>query len=402
MFQEEYKKYYDDIHPSAELIARTKKRAMEMCEEKSDDKDLENWETDLLENLSAEKDRKWWKIAGSMAAGLVLVVSVGYLIHTLQPMKHQTSSGNLAGEEQAGTVSGSSVRGSGIKNGRISDYVDSSAMSELANTERASVTLDFASEQMVIFHSNFGVVMYKPQEQVIGYYLRGADVYGADDWKEYRIYPTLDGQLLYIVKKATQEAWCYDYSDSSYTTVNIDEVWTQNLYLANNKVTGTKADLYREDSTQSILIQVDSNNYTQLVFLVPKSKLQASLAIAQYNSKTGQETCLKILGQYGWSALTKEESTNYENYMENQPLAFIHKDKKNHISNTKNSGKPQTKTTVRPTESPEATQLKDGDNNLTDNPEENAVTEAPVSSEEPVQPIETNLPEVTPDSTTFG
>ena len=104
MFKEEYKQHYDKIHPSQELIEKTKKLAIEQYQQslKKDINDVieeieENEEQFETMELEEEKivpfvsRRNIIRIVGGIAAGVAIIVSGFYFGNTLQQEEKYTS-----------------------------------------------------------------------------------------------------------------------------------------------------------------------------------------------------------------------------------------------------------------------------------------------------------------------
>ena len=57
MFKEEYKKYYDEIHPSQELVERTKKLALEQYQNRLSESENDEWKEEHKEEESYETEK---------------------------------------------------------------------------------------------------------------------------------------------------------------------------------------------------------------------------------------------------------------------------------------------------------------------------------------------------------
>ena len=105
MFKEEYKQHYDKIHPSRELIEKTKKLAIEQYQqslgkhtgdilEEEIEEDEEYFETMELEDekiVPFASKRNIIRIVSGIAAGVAIIVSGFYFGNTLQQEEKYTT-----------------------------------------------------------------------------------------------------------------------------------------------------------------------------------------------------------------------------------------------------------------------------------------------------------------------
>lgn len=336
MFQEEYKKKYDQLHPSAELIEQTKKLALEKWEEQPEDMELESFDPWNEEDSKFGRHKRWIRIAGAMAAGVAIVVSGVYLGNSLQPKSEKglevaknvevTATATVCPEEtpvvQKKESNASKKNKVEQKNTvHINTRIDT--MTKLAQMERGSVTMDYASADRVIFHGNFGIIIYS---------ISGKSVVETISTSQYdkdgngvHIEVNTDGSkiLWYSSGTLADDAKIYKVGSGQATNIDSEDfVWEEEIFGKVQNVAGTNADVYVDASRTGEMVAIGDGRYLQLIYQVPESSLQASLAVSIIDLNTKTEQLYSIFGETGKN-IEEKQGRKYGNYHNEQGIALF-------------------------------------------------------------------------------
>ena len=337
MFKEEYKKYYDEIHPSQELVERTKKLALEQYrnrlsesendEWKEEHKEEESYETEKVEYTEEEKiiflgmgKRKILQIAGGLAAGFALI-TVGYLFsgtlkqqadnvgtvveNTIEPTGEKISSSNMPSKLEE-EYKGEEKKNSGKKKEKKEDEKPStkttnslSTLAKMANGD--GVRLDYAAGDLVIFHGNFGILGYSLSSQKIVVQIPKERYQFPDMWS---------GEVVRVNQEGTKIGWygaassntrmeVYDISTGKYSQTDKTK-WQEEYqeFQGVVSVVGTAADIYSSKATD-MCVNLSESKVCQMIYQAPALSLQASLSIAIVDTGTKEEQIYDVFGSVG-------------------------------------------------------------------------------------------------------
>lgn len=322
MFKEKYKKQYDQIHPSQDLIERTKKLALERYDADRDEDELEKeMEEEWTRDTEVSGTGKYKKIVGGLAAAVALVVTSTYLWNSLQPKSEKPSIVASNPEEPEETVlveATESPTHSANKQKKESTVKDDKTVvvnasntgnSRLARMAKSSVSLDYASSQNVIMHGNFGIIIYSLSQKKIVEHL-DADVYEGSE-------------SIVVNENGTKILWYLDsseyakvYTVGSGTIENVELLngqWEEASFCGVESVAGSEADIYVSESAAGEMVSLGDGQHLQLMYQAPKSGTQASLGISVVQIAQGTEKIYSVFGQEGES-VTKQEGLQFGGY----------------------------------------------------------------------------------------
>lgn len=336
MFQKEYKKKYDQIHPSAELIERTKKLALETCKEQPEDMELEAYDPWNEENSKFGRHKRWIRIAGAVAAGVAIVVSGAYFGNSLQPKNEKerqvtkhvevTATATVCPEETPVTrkkKNNVSKNNKAVKKDTVEVNVRTDTMAELAQMGRGSVTMDYASADWVIFHGDFGIIIYSISAKSV---LETISTSQYDkDGNGVHIEVSADGSkiLWYSGGTLTDDAKMYEVGSGQATSVDLeDSDWEEEIFGQVQSVAGTEADVYVDASRVGQMVALGGSRYLQLMYQVPESSLQASLAVSIIDLNTKTEQLYSIFGETG-KKIEENQGRQYGNYHNEHGIALF-------------------------------------------------------------------------------
>lgn len=335
MFQKEYKKKYDQIHPSAELIERTKKLALETCKEQSKDMELEDCDPWNEGNSKLGRHKGWLQIAGAMAAGIAIVASGVYLGNSLQPKSQKEHQAAMTVETPTVTecpettpiikkkknkvAANNQVK----KREKIETNASSDTMTRLAQMARGSVTVDYASENRVIIHGNFGILIYSISEGKVVETISASqcDING----NGVHIEVNAEGNkiLWHSSDTLASDAKLYEVGSGQVKNMDAEDfVWNEDIFDRVQSVTGTNADVYVDASETGQMVVIGDNRYLQLMYQVPESSMQASLAVSIIDLNTKTERLYSIFGETG-RKIEQKQGREYGNYHNEQGIALF-------------------------------------------------------------------------------
>lgn len=335
MFQEEYKKKYDQIHPSAELIEQTKKLALETCKEQSKDMELEDCDPWNQENSNFSRHKDWLRIAGVVAAGIAIVASGVYLGNSLQPKSVKEHQAAMAVETPTVTKRPETtpiiekkktqvaMDNQVEKKEKIETNASSNTMTKLAQMARGSVTMDYASENRVIMHGNFGILIYSISEGKVvetisasQYDINGNGVHVEVNAEGNKI-------LWHSSETLASDAKLYEVGSGQVKTMGAEDfVWKENIFDQVQSVAGTEADVYGDASRTGQMVVIGDNRYLQLMYQVPESSLQASLAVSIIDLNTKTQQLYSVFGETGRN-IEQKQGREYGNYYNEQGIALF-------------------------------------------------------------------------------
>lgn len=361
MFKDDYKEQYDSIHPSQELIERTRKIALEQYqrsleEEAADITDEmeveleteEQYETEERYDVEDEKvipfvsRKNIIRAVGGIAAGVAIIISGFYFGNTLKQEENHTSNvtdtkatPEIVSELQSTplTVEGQEEERTtkkDTKKEKKKEKLEKSEPSQLqklaAMSRSGSVKLDYASSSTVIFHGNFGIIVYNLAGNSI------STIIPKDDYVVSATADTVevsaDGSKICwysLASSASSNARIYDRNTGMITSVENEE-WTEEVFSGVESVAGTSADVYKTNSSAGTMVSLGDGTVCQLMYQAPDSNLQASLSISIVNPDNRTETLYAVFGSAGKN-LVKNENKSYGGYYnENGEKLFVNKE----------------------------------------------------------------------------
>lgn len=351
MFKEDYKKHYDEIHPSPELIERTKKMALAQYQSKTlklDEQDLEekkveeeSYETEKIEYTTEEEKiiflgmgrRKILQIAGGLAAGLALI-TVGYLFSgTL--LKQQRDSVGTVAENTTDPVSVNLPSGTPSKKEEGKNKVTKKSKGKKKNNQQKQQTapktsplitlakmgngdgvrLDYASDNFVIFHGNFGILGYNLSSRQLVVQIPASKYQFPNMWTMENVSVNQEGTKIawYGTASGNMELDVYDIASKTYSKMDSIK-WQQENYDFSGivSVTGSNTDIYSSKAT-NMCVKLSENRTCQLIYQAPSLSLQASLGIAIVDMNTKTEQIYDVFGDIG-RQVAKSYGVSYGGY----------------------------------------------------------------------------------------
>ena len=332
MFKEDYKKHYDEIHPSPELVERTKKMALERYQSKISETQEQEWmeeesyETDKVEYHEEEKviflekdKRKILQITAGLAAGVVLFTA-GYLFsgtlrqqrdsigtvaeNTIEPTNINVPSSTPSKKEEAAKKEGTKNSGGKKKDGQKPQQPQkiTNALTSLAKMgNEDGVRLDYVSGNLVIFHGNFGI---------LGYNLSSRQLVVQIPAKRYQFPNMWTLETVSVNQEGTKIAWhgaassnteldVYDITAGTYSKMDSMEWQEENQNFSSMvSVLGTDADVYSSKATD-MCVKLSESRTCQLIYQAPSLSLQASLGIAIVDMEAKTEQIYDVFGSIG-------------------------------------------------------------------------------------------------------
>lgn len=408
MFKEDYKKHYDEIHPSPELIERTKKMALEQYQSKIlklDEQDLEekkveeeNYETEEIEYTAKEEKiiflgmgrRKILQIAGGLAAGFALVL-VGYLFsgtllkqqresigtiveNTTEPisinMPSSTPSKKEIGKKESIKKSNGKKKKDQQNQKKNQTTTSLSTLAKMGNGD--GVRLDYVSNNLVIFHGNFGILGYNLSSRQLVVHIPANKYQFPNMWTMENVSVNQEGTKIawYGTASSKMELDIYDIATKTYSKIDSMK-WQQENQIFSGMVSvlGTNTDVYSSKATD-MCVKLSENRTCQLIYQAPTLSLQASLGIAVVDMDAKTEQIYDVFGDIG-RQVAQSYGISYGGYHnENGERIFE--------SNPTDTDNPEetTEPNIEPTE----------DVVVTDAPVETTATPVPVPTENITKP----------------
>lgn len=365
MFKEEYKKHYDEIHPSPELIERTKKMALEQYQSKSlklQEQDLEekkveekSCETEEIKYVEEEKiiilekkKRRIIQITAGVAAGVVLVTagylfggtlrqqredSVGIVVEdTIEPtiinlptdkpskVKPSTEKGTAKNEDKKGNKHNNENN----KNTQQKEQAakDLSSLAKMGNGE--GVRMDYAANDLVIFHGNFGILGYSLSSRQLVIKIPASRYQFPELWTWENVSVNQEGTKIawYGAASSSMEMDVYDIAAKTYYKVDSIEWQKENQDFSDIiSVWGTDADVYSSKATD-MCVKISESKTCQLIYQAPSLSLQASLGIAVVDVDAQTEQIYDVFGNVGRRVAESYGVSYGEYYNENGKKLF--------------------------------------------------------------------------------
>lgn len=346
MFEEEYKKKYDSVHPSAELIEKTKKRALEAYKKQSEEIALEDCDMWDEENSKISRNKKWIRIVGGMAAGIAIVATGVYLGNSLQPKSQKESHVAKSVETPEVTVCAEETAKPKKENKKetkknqverkesLEINASSNVINKIAQMGRGQITIDYASESRVIFHGDFGIMIYSISEQ------RVLETIATSQYDEkgtgVRIKVNTEGTKIlfytYNEETLTDDVALYEIGSGHTESIDPeDSVSEGEMFGLVQSVAGTDADVYTSRTGE--MVALGNNKYIQLMYQVPASSMQASLSVSIIDLNAKTEHLYSIFGSLGKSIEEKQGRT-YGNYHNEHGIALFEKTTEDEIENS--------------------------------------------------------------------
>ena len=330
MFKEEYKKQYDQLHPSKELIEKTRQRAIASYEEcRKDPEAQKKMEEEWKEEECAEKRTgRWIRIAGGMAAGVAIAVIGVSAYGNLKQEQPSASTYDVA--EVVPTLTFDIENGEDEKNeeeskidekqeqqskGEVKVSLNANQLEKMASMGRSGgVTLDYASSEKAVFHGNFGVIVYSMSRQCVLTYIPASEMqYAGIPMSCVKVNTDGNRILLYHTMEEDATALVYDVSEETLKSIRLEEEWKESFFAGVQSSPGTEADLYIASSAGGQMVHLGEGRYLQLFYQAPASSLQASLGISIVDVNVPQETIYSVFGDMGVN-LVAGEGLHYGNY----------------------------------------------------------------------------------------
>lgn len=382
MFKDDYKQQYDNIHPSQELIERTRKIALEQYQ-KSLEEDTAADTTEEMEELEIEEQyeteecydvedekiipfvsrKNIIRAVGGIAAGVAIVFSGFYFGNTLKQEENHISNvaDTKATPEAVSELQSTPLTVEGQEEERTSkeekkkekkeeklEKSEPSQLQKLAAMSRSGgVKLDYASSSTVVFHGNFGIIVYNlagnsisaiiPEEEYV--------VSAAED----TVQVSADGSKICwysLASSNSSNARIYDRNTGMIASVENEE-WTEAVFTGVQSIAGTSADVYKRNCSGGTMVSLGDGRVCQLMYQAPSSNLQASLTISIVDPDNRTETLHAVFGSTGKN-LVKNENKSYGGYYnENGEKLFVNKEEPKEAEET---AEPTPKITEKPEE----------------------------------------------------
>ncbi|MDE7422497.1 MAG: hypothetical protein K2N51_02195 [Lachnospiraceae bacterium] len=331
MFKEDYKKHYDEIHPSPELVERTKKMALERYQSKTPETQEQEWmeeesyETEKMEYheekvIFLEKDkRKILQITAGLAAGIVLVTA-GYLFsgtlrqqrdsigtvaeNTIEPTNINVPSSTPSKKEEAHKQEGTKNSGGKKKDGQKAQKSQklTNALTFLAQMgNEDGVRLDYVSDNLVIFHGNFGILGYNLSSRQLVVQIPAKRYQFPNMWTLETVSVNQEGTKIawYGAASSNTELDVYDITAGTYSKMDSMEWQEENQNFSSMvSVLGTDADVYSSKATD-MCVKLSESRTCQLIYQAPSLSLQASLGIAIVDMEAKTEQIYDVFGSIG-------------------------------------------------------------------------------------------------------
>lgn len=336
MFKDDYKKRYDNIHPSPELVERTKKMALEQYQNKSQELEVQNleekkreeesYETEKVEYAGEEKiiflgmeKRKILRIAGGFAAGLVLVTAGYFLSGTLKQQGGTVGSVADNTTEPTGISIPSSTPLSVEEKDEIQQKKNNSSKKNesqeqqqyerLTNTVTSlakmgngdGVKLDYVSNNLVIFHGNFGILGYSLSSRQIVVQIPAGKYQFPDIWLAEMVMVNQEGTQIawYGTASSSMQIEVYDISTGTYSQMDSAQWQEENAVFSGAiAISETDADVYSSKAA-NMCVKLSESKVCQLIYQAPSLSLQASLGIAVVDIDAGTEQIYDVFGNIG-------------------------------------------------------------------------------------------------------
>ncbi|MCI8408401.1 MAG: hypothetical protein HFJ09_03900 [Lachnospiraceae bacterium] len=337
MFKEDYKKHYDEIHPSPELIERTKKMALaqyqskilKLNEQGLEEKKVEeeNYETEKIEYTTKEEKiiflgmgkRKILQIAGGLAAGVALI-TVGYLFSGTLLKQQRDSIGTVA-ENTTGPINIDLPSSTPFKKEEGKNEETKKSEEKKKNdqqkqqAERTTTTLitlakmgngdgvrlDYASNNLVIFHGNFGILGYNLASRQLVVQIPAKKYQFPDMWTMENVSVNQEGTKIawYGPASSNMEMDVYDIAAKTYSKIDSMK-WQEENYDFSGivSVSGSNTDVYSSKAT-NMCVKLSENRTCQLIYQAPSLSLQASLGIAIVDMDAKIEKIYDVFGNTG-------------------------------------------------------------------------------------------------------
>lgn len=355
MFKEEYKQHYDKLHPSQELIEKTKKLAIEQYQqslEKDTDDIMEEMEEkeEQIEIMELEEEKivpflskkNMIHIIGGIAAGIAIIVSGFYFGNTLQQeekhtgdkatgkatpevvSKLQNTPSAMESQEEERTSKKEEKKKAKEKQVKKSKP---SELTKLAMMNRSGgVKLDYALGDTVIFHGNFGIIIYSLSGNTIVANISKEEYILSESWETESVQVSEDGSKIYwcnTLSDGSVHAKIYNRNTGTIESVNVEE-WTEVVFSGIYGVSGTEADVYKTNCSGGTMVLLGTS-VCQLMYQAPNSSIQASLAVSVINLETKSETLYSVFGSIGKELVGSGNYGDY--YNENGEKLFVKKER---------------------------------------------------------------------------
>lgn len=410
MFKEEYKQHYDKIHPSQELIEKTKKLAIEQYQQslKKDINDVieeieENEEQFETMELEEEKivpfvsRRNIIRIVGGIAAGVAIIVSGFYFGNTLQQEEKYTSDkvtekatpkvvseiqntpSTMEEQEEDRETKKETKKKTKEKQVKKSEPSDLTKMATMSRS--GGVKLDYVSGDTVIFHGNFGIIIYSLSGNNIVENISGEEYILSGSWETETVQVSADGSRICwynTLSSARDNAKIYDRNTKTIESVNEAE-WTEAVFSGVQGVSGSIADVYKSSCSGGTMVSLGANVY-QLMYQAPSSGIHASLAVSVINLETKSETLHSVFGTIGKDLVGSGNYGGYHN--ENGEKLFAKEEQEESEQPEETAAPSEQEIVVEPT--PVETKTPDEKETKTEEPVITK-TEEPVVQEENIE-----------------
>lgn len=384
MFKNEYKEQLSKIHPSQELIEKTRQRALKAYED-SNKKSLE-------EEERAEQKKKHKvlvrrvEIFGLASAAIIAITTVSVWMNssltvdhkkvpqvavvdpTKEPEKEQIEATEKVSEQKKDSKKKTSVETQEVEKTAV---LAENTIRNLANSARlGGCVLDYASERLVVMHGNFGIIAYSLENKKIVGHVPAKEYFSEDMWQVETVKVAADEKQIYwrSALSSGNTVGAYEIAEKKVSKFDFDkdDRWNLAISAKTVEVSGTEADVYSAGVYAcDNMILLGTQSCCQLIYQAPDSDKQASLAVVFLNIQNKSEKIYSVFGEFGKQI---ENGTGHEYkqcYNENGEKIFGNDNKQ------EASEQQETEETVQPTQ-PEAT-------------EEVIETEQPVETEVPME-----------------
>lgn len=357
MFKEEYKQHYDNIHPSQELIEKTKKLALEQYQKSLEEDTKETMEEmeetgaeEQVETVEVEEEKiipfvskkNMVRILGGVAAGIAIIVSGFYFGNTLQQEQKKIASTSedkatpeVVSEQQntPSAMEGQEEESASKKKKKKEQKqkqvkkAEPNELKKLAMMSRSGgVRLDYASGDTVIFHGNFGIIVYSLSSNAIVANIPAEEYIVAGAWETETVQVSADGNTICWYNSASSQPDDRKFYDRSTGKIETGEGTRsiENSFTGVQSVLGNSADVYTAESKVGTMVSFGNGTVCQLMYQAPGSNLQASLAVSVVNVDTKSETLYAVFGSMGKELAGSNKYGGY--YNENGQKLFVNEE----------------------------------------------------------------------------
>lgn len=422
MFKEKYKEEYDRIHPSKELMENTKKLVLEqylqtmekqkMNQEEEvgneeningEEKQEETEEVKIFIGSENEKSfyskRKIIYMVGGLAASLAIISTGAYLKNSLKkeipkPMTQiATTPEVVVTTGPAFTPVVKDEQKNEKKKKKAEKKPVKKSVTSIAGMSRSGgVRLDYASSNLVVFHGNFGIVVYSLSQQKILTTLS----YNTSNWTSQQVCVNTEGTKIWWYNMGTDSnmVQMYDISTGKQTK---QDCTGEVAFSQVQSVSGSEGDFYCSEAANQDMIVLWDGRIVQLLYQAPNSTTQASLGISLVDLSANTETIYSVFGSEG-KALLEKQNIEFGNYYNEKGKELFQKDEEMEQELENQQGEEMETATIATEENQEMENTEIPVETEEVATAEPSPTTEPIQTAEPTPTVEpTQVAEITPE-----